>query len=1055
MENISKVDLSGLSLSGEVEFVLRDAVTGEVVQTEKKKNQVKQNLFIAIAGGGWSNEHYPPWLYLGTRKLRKGIRQVNVPGSYVKVPNQVTGLEHYAKVVLEDGTIALQISARNNPPAADVVWKGATIGTPTPGAYYAGTNFDNPCTQTTTTVLDVFYRILFKPSAVNGLPDWRIHRIVDMFIRYSRTYADTSWYQGTFIDNVVQTGMYPLPKYTPTDLTAGVFGGPYYSTLGNSGSTNCFGRTNYPQGSKWSEFQTIEYRHGVQNVLDFANVAAWRSFTKVPSTLTEGEWAVKRNVYNTFSHKIMPKDTDWALQDVDNMATGAGTVKFEGFWTDTAIPADGTFVEGTWPKIVQAVVNTSGKAADGSATYNLTERFLHDGKNLPIPVNTGNIGDNWLFPKMTNKVVDTNGIRAIKPYSDSITSLLLNDFNMVMVYNIPTGQYFKYKHPDLTNIVAVESSLVDGAIYIADSLKGLYTVNPKVAGSVVTKVTDSTNTVDLTSVFGVSVGKDNNVWVIANNGVGKLTKTTGMWSIFNDTSASPLTLASLEVTEWSKLSSIAASTTVDGNLILTNNTKYYYKYNPANTPVIRIQNETSYAINFVRSIRDGYFSLGHSVNYPNGSSIAIKFEDTTFSTSGVFNKIYLHDREGIFAQGRADPVSSLYQIWSYRKADGTLLSYEKPAIDLDLNSIHAIYLGDGRYIRLDYADDQRNIGFVMLPMNPTAADATATNTTKYGWNGTQWVKGLATGRPCHAVAQPTLWPGVTVKFTDSTTNPLATQFATTESYACVLYQGVFVDNATKSQFSLYQYFSLSNIVTANAITVPAAVTNTGPLSLIVSNDDEVYDSGSGVMKTRGDAGRVYLAFRNKPLIGSAWKLLMDTTGCAVSDCYDNASNNTTVFTLGVGYNTTATVDFSRADNILSSPLSVSYDGSTIKALPGTTYNTAVGMASATIPYFVIPDRILAGPLPTVSIDTNGSACLVPIGSQADNSGTYRDTYHTVDERSPENWVKLDGANIPIKYDNSEPAPGECAIPLFSGVIILNPADAGKTVSYNLRCVYME
>ena len=241
MENISKVDLSGLSLSGEVEFVLRDAVTGEVVQTEKKKNQVKQNLFIAIAGGGWSSGgHYAPWLYLGTKKLRKGIRQVDMPGSYVRVPNQVTGVAQYARVVLEDGTIALQISARNNPPAADVVWKGATIcGGDQPGAYYAGTNFDNPCTQTTTTVLDVFYRILFKPSAVNGLPDWRIRRIVDMFIRYSRTYDDTAYSQGIFIDNVVQTGMYPLPKYTPTDLAAGVFGGPYYSTQGSSYTTNC------------------------------------------------------------------------------------------------------------------------------------------------------------------------------------------------------------------------------------------------------------------------------------------------------------------------------------------------------------------------------------------------------------------------------------------------------------------------------------------------------------------------------------------------------------------------------------------------------------------------------------------------------------------------------------------------------------------------------------------------------------------------------------------------------------------------------------------------
>ena len=1045
MNQITINENAGITLAGIVEYVLRDAVTGEVVERKTKKNQLRVTGFH-----GWilpAADIYAdgPAITLVTQSLRKGVRQFDTPNSAnsSRLTTAVVGVPRLSKMVMGDGTLAIQFAARNNPPAADMSWKGVVLGL---SKYSAGTNFDTPCTQTTTLVLDVYYRILFKPAAANGLSSGRINRLIDIIIasvKYNTPYSDTYSFGAANIDRAryAHVGMFPLPKYKPEDVAEGLFGGPMTPDI--VGTNQTFN----PNTVSFDLSSGRYFRCTTRKIANFSEVVAWRSFTKNQSTIQDGEFAVTRTVYNTFSQRVPTDEMDWSLQNVDNMATGAGAAKFSGNWADTVINADGTFTEGVWPKVVKAAIATSGKSSDGSGTYTMKEYPLID-NNLPlnIPI-TAKADIVQLFPRLITNPYNL-GARCIKPYSK--TSLLLNDAKMVMVYVIPTGQYFRYTHPDWTDIRAVEASPIDGSIYIADGIKGLYKVNPKVANSQPTKIVDATNTVDLTSAFAVSVGKDNNVWVVGNNGIGKLTASTGTWSVYNETSTSPISLVGLgNLSSWNEVLGLGASTTVDGDLaIVTTTTNKLYKYNPATTPLTSMYLSTT--ASYVRSIQDGFFQY-LTPSGGSGQSRITKFTDTA-ETAGIIysNELYMYDR-GIRLQERPDPSTGYSAFRARNLEDTAYLSY-KTLRNWYPNTSLYLYMGDGVIINIRFdtssgAVPYENSGFIYIqtwPLVPIGPDATAVNTVSWGWNGSSWVKGLTTGKPLHQTEQDTPWAGVKIKFTDSATNPTATQFAATETYSSILYQGVLSDNATRTEFRMTTYINLAQQVAGTAV-VPAAVTNTGVLNPITTLDDEIYDSGGGVYKTRNDIGSLQLVFRNKPLIGSNWAYTVDTTGCATGDINR--------FYLGVTSSTLgdSNVELYSRNDSAKNPISVTYNGSntkwnnTLKALT----------ASASIPVFQLPMEPLAGALPTISITANGSACLVPIGSQADNTGTYRDTFDTVDALSPENWVKLDGVQIPIRFDTTAPAPGECAIPFLSGVIILNPADAGKSVSYNLRCVYME
>ena len=466
----------------------------------------------------------------------------------------------------------------------------------------------------------------------------------------------------------------------------------------------------------------------------------------------------------------------------------------------------------------------------------------------------------------------------------------------------------------------------------------------------------------------------------------------------------------------------------------------------------------SYLVLSVRSLRDGYFETHSKTNFqvPSYRSL-FRFSDTAVRVTSVSyvwgGQMYLYDRDGIVATGR--PIDRTYA-WYFTK-DGVQLGYNYNEYTANLSEWNSLYLGDGMYINIPYDGNANAMPELrLIPMNPASADAVVTHTTTYGWDGSAWVKGVATGKPCHLTEQPAAWPGVNVKFTDSATNPAAVQYAATESYACVLYQGVFSDNATKTELISTSYMNLSNVV-AGRLTVPAATDSVGVLPWITTQDDEIYDTGGGAMTTRGEVGELHIHWRNTPMVGPAWSISMDTSGCAAADSYNGSASDKDVFRLQVVAGETGNQPAgARPDATLTSPVKMSYDGASVKWGVGSVTNRSWSIpASAAIPAFIVPQRTLAGKLPTISIVTNGSACLVKIGSAAANNGTFRDSFITVDNLSPENWVNLDGVNIPIRYDNNAPAPGECCIPYLSGVIILNAADAGKAVSYNLRCCYLE
>ena len=582
---------------GEIQIVLRDAATGDIdyekvfpnIVTDALYNRIQTfnslaGLVIAINGKSMApsrwNARFPGGFSGNLAAVADGqVPSIGASPQYFPAAGNVPAF--------------LQYSGRFNPPSVSRTLKtvalingvnNATMSNPASAdqaVTYAYAPLANPCTQTSSQVLDVYYRVFFPLPTDGSVPQ---HLAAELFQRYltdPNMFLDysTNTYQFYYYHTLYPTPISPVKSgdenltpvsqaphqfgrhiawaygYTGADSFSGTFESAYYTR--RMSRNEDFG--DYVGRIIAADVVGGSTNYGGVTVNDTPNsngeamAAAWRNFKGVPK------------IQNLIGHgtAVKPLTTSPWL-DVDNLATGTGRVVLGGDWNNRATPsAPGLYYRASLPQWNTVQIVTSGQVGDGSAAYVYrTQPFFglvttsfnsnpYCYTFMPLanmcgttPAYGGPNGGS--FRKQTwdagktlvedvsrdtgaGTLFDVRQISAACRYDD--TSFIFVKKNMLILYGIGAGDYWKFKG-GFTNVTQV--AVAAGKIYVGCRNTGLYVIDPKTSLAV-TRLNAPGSGADLSRCFGVATGANDTLFAVGVNGILRI-NANGSTALYNEAS---------------------------------------------------------------------------------------------------------------------------------------------------------------------------------------------------------------------------------------------------------------------------------------------------------------------------------------------------------------------------------------------------------------------------------------------------------------------------------------------------------------------------------------
>jgi hypothetical protein len=597
---------------GKVRLVLSNAHTGEIEETIEVENVVttqgEANLFIQdynnqdtghtgdFFGYKGSNGSFSV-VYASNRQVLedKGFNvamvdsTTNLSGSFISsvITHQADPLPDYIDVHTRFGV----------PTTTQNYW---TIGLGLPG-YSTGTMYGSgtyaslvsPCVQTTSQILDVYYRIEVYTSTVSLSTSTDVSVSSDFskqmarwfyypngIIGSNQTVQDDDWFG---FENLYVHGITTLPpngmyKTSITDSNVQDAVGDGSGFVSVSGDTN-FLKMNYSM--TLSTAQQVGRLFGIVSVGEIGFVSGAITTPRYANTFAHAKFA-----NSTFAYKpIQPifnhsSGSIYPFLDVANLATGTGTLTVNGSaWTGLTTPryAD-------WYRVDMRVVGST-QAAAGTARYAFSKRHttgFYGGSAGTTPtstyLNTSIIvpfGLPQCFPSGHNHDI-LNPVQ--EQYNDHV--LLMFNASGFTSYDILASKSVNFDStttPAL-NVSRLQQLAVDasGNIFAADAGSGLYVITTPLATPTITNITKSGATV----CYAVAVGNGGKVWALFDTGLAYTTNLGSTWT----TSA-----INLPVGSWTTFSQIQymrcdqASTT--NNMAFATTSQLFWYSTGSTTPI--------------------------------------------------------------------------------------------------------------------------------------------------------------------------------------------------------------------------------------------------------------------------------------------------------------------------------------------------------------------------------------------------------------------------------------------------------------------------------------
>jgi hypothetical protein len=560
-------------LKGQIQAILRDALTGEIAEDQTVDNIVTEHFYyhirdtFSVEGMG---------ICINSKAMTPSRWNQHVPGNFnggfalnpdTNIPSIGAPLQFFSAA---GSTPAyLQFSGRYNPPSADRTLKTVLLlgGNHDQGTLnypagipacttYAYAPLATPCTQTTTQVLDVYYRIFFPLDASTNMSP---ALVTELFSRY----LATNNLFGMSYHTVYPT---PIASIKPGDeLLSAVaqvahsfsYAQAFYDPNTTTPNDDTYGTRRLARDAAFAEAPGTIYAAIVTGGADQGYNIVNSSGTDQALPVAFNNFVGTPKIQNLIGHGTTAKANNaspWL--DVDNLPAGTGVVQLGGTWNNRSVPSSpGLYAPAKLPRWDSINIVTSGQESDGSAAYNYTSMpffgsyvsfsgtnpYGYSFMTLPnlcatAPVSPANPGywqhQTWdagqtIVEAITQDKFDVQQLSSSMRYDDNSFVLVKRD--KVILYNIGSGEYWKF-NAAYTNISQI--AVVAGLIYIGCRDTGLWVIDP--ANSLNVVHVASPSGLDLSVVYGVHEGYSNSVVVVGANGIGILT--AGTWTVYNSTS---------------------------------------------------------------------------------------------------------------------------------------------------------------------------------------------------------------------------------------------------------------------------------------------------------------------------------------------------------------------------------------------------------------------------------------------------------------------------------------------------------------------------------------
>ncbi len=901
-------------LRGEIEVHIRDAETDEIVEKRKQKNMVVNNMFSLLSGSlAWT---MPKVIVVSTKRFSTNRNSGRIPTAdnawTTSVGSAIPGRsspEWFDKN--GDTPMFIQWSTRIDVPvqnrqintifltdAADPAYLSANTtrygkADNTGGDAYAYAKLAEPCNQSTTQIMDVFYRIYFPESSMTALPK---NNFTEIAKRWGGFYgASAGIYSGVYSSQF----RLPILKYGDENKVTmhgrGYYRNNSYLADNTSFSTVSFYKRRYSHS--WPLLWGVGMIFADLGILtQDANANALSPITgniRLPNTAGK--------IQNVFGRKAFSGHV-WL--DVDNLPLGSGRVVPSGVWQNADTPkAEGLYYSGKWPSQVYISITNDGQT--GVAKYKVKKRpyFGQEGSAM------AGGGYNTLFAHVPalcsgrnaqfNFLGDMNkfGVRqmsSIVKYDD--VSVVIPLQNQIMLYNLACSDYWRY-NAAWSNIGQV--AVVNEKIYVACRDTGLWVIDPKNSNDVVSLAAPG-NGIDLSRCYGVARGYDDCVWAVAANGVVNLDK-NGIWSLYNEASTPAFNFAGISNAKWNNVEYLKANaSTAAGELFLvrtkdadadnnvvglwwslagvaSNGPSGGFGNGTTNVGHLRVNRSHlgcsrngqwigTHASQW-RAMTFGSTALGVNIQTYGGAignDVSTAFASVLFeknaagvdkllaiSKLSVLNGSYYGHGQAIMRNADNTIDSRIDETTTYRNAlripnypyetmYDTAQSSGVVGGSYDYNV--TINMGNGILFTMGFWEKQtgQNWGELFTSLWQYSMDRNMhegpwahIHMQQYGWDAAQqkWVLGNTGDKTVHTDEQP-LFDGLLISFTDGAAG---TSFRSGETYNFALCEGIAKDNATTNTIEVPFYYKkvYQNVTELTSNTVPLSTvrTDTGQVGL--------------------------------------------------------------------------------------------------------------------------------------------------------------------------------------------------------------------------------
>lgn len=794
-----------MQIKGIVTLIKRDAATGDVISEQTETNVItdwfhygERFTSINVAISGQDVPSYPELTLLHeTFEFGQAIAGVTSPeGVFNDTTPYYTEWRERFPAPTADRTIRVIALTQDGS-----ILHPTTFKTIRPRAYLALTT---PCTQTTTEIIDIFYRVQFLNPVGTGLNDRQMQTFAEYVSsvvippnrQFFPSHANYNWQAN--IDPV----KYPYIWGSRFDELLGVNNRSFKARLGKH-AYNVPNDVNSRVGTLVGTVYFDNDSNDSEESYFFENI-------KSPS---------QSPVQTIFPHG--PTATT-PFFDALTGAAGGGRVTIDGSsWTNP-----------DFPELYRIEIGTTGTV--GTSEYRFKKRNV-----LGVIANTYQdriVSVPWVnerthaygteepnLPTPWGNVDIVNSTHLEQRYDD--TTLLAIGLDVVAridIINQNVDAWYVDSTPALpaTEITQVESDPATGDIWVGCRQTGLYQISADGLTVTAHDATGFPGTPTLTNqCYGVDVG-NGRIWAAFEGGIAYTADNGSTWVTYDDTTTPAIVNATVNA-NWSTIKSLRADPT-------SANHEIGLLYYDGNGPVLWWDPTTGSAVSttgvsYVRT--STYFnvtgidllqriklfevsdqgtwiskidsSTGKPSVFTYGSTaktdltsppFAVGNVQTQFTEDNLGNEaIILQNGYNMWLTTIAGDTSSTpynFQI-GYTGAGTQLISY---------HSNWGCHLGNGLFVSLVQGSDNLTIMYRSDLNDPLSDAFQRTLWTDYGWNGSAWVKDNPGSKQTHAGSEA-LINGLTISFDNN-----GDQFVANDYYTAGVVDGIWLDAATEFEF---------------------------------------------------------------------------------------------------------------------------------------------------------------------------------------------------------------------------------------------------------------